>query len=86
MQARHQIFRQERTIARHADQPFDLRRVRRRPIEPGENAGERAGKIRHAVGDDRQAGIGKARRIAVGVDDDAARIAASGTRARVAGW
>ena len=30
-------------------------RVRRRPVEAGENAGERSGEIRHAVGDDRQA-------------------------------
>ena len=75
VQARHQIFRQERTIARHADQPFDVRRVRRRPIEPGENAGERPGKIRHAVGDHRQAGIGETRRIAIGVDDDRGCIA-----------
>ncbi len=44
--------------------------MRRRPVEPGKDAGERAGKIRHAVGDHRQAGIGKARRIAIGVDDD----------------
>ena len=71
MQPRHQIFRQKGTIARDAYEPFGSRRVRRRPIETGKNAGERAGKIRHAVGDHRQAGIGKAIRIAVGIDDDA---------------
>ena len=41
------------------------------PIEPGEDAGKRSGKIRHAVGNHRQAGIGETRRIAVGIDDDA---------------
>ena len=44
--------------------------MQRRPIQPRENAGERAGKIGHAVGDHRQLGVGKARRIAVGVDHD----------------
>ena len=45
--------------------------VRRRPVEAGEDAGERAGEIRHRVGDHRQAGVGEARGIAVGVDDQA---------------
>ena len=71
MQARHQILRQERTIARHADEPVAVRRMRGSPIETGKNAGQRSGKIRHAVGDDGQAGIGKARRVAIGIDDDA---------------
>ena len=60
--------------------------MRRGPVEPGEDAGERAGEIRHAVGDHRQPGVGKARRVAVGVDDDARRIAAAGvasTRSRI---
>jgi hypothetical protein len=42
-----------------------------RPIEAGENAGERTGEIGHAVGDHRQLGIGEARRVAVGVDQEA---------------
>ena len=45
--------------------------MRGRPVEPGEDAGERAGEIRHDVGHHRQAGIGEARGIAVGVEDDA---------------
>ena len=71
VQSRHQIGRQERAVARHACHPFALRRMRRRPIEPGENAGKRPGKIRHAIGHDRQTGIGKAGRVAVGVDHKA---------------
>ena len=44
--------------------------MRRRPIEPGQDAGERTGEIRHRVRHDRQAGVAKARRIAVGIEDD----------------
>src|SRR5215510_8962468 len=69
-QARHQIARQERTIARHARDVGNRRCVRGRPIEPGEDAGERAGKTRHCVRYHRQTGVGEARRIAVGVKDD----------------
>src|SRR6202166_3812067 len=74
MQACYQILRQERTIARYADEPFDCRRVLRRPVETSENAGKRSSEIRYAVGDDRQAGIGETRSIAVGIDDDAAAL------------
>src|ERR1700686_5406344 len=74
VQARPQILRQERTIARRADEPFDVWRACRRPIEARKNAGERPGEIRHAVGDHGQAGIGKARGIAVGIDDEASAL------------
>jgi hypothetical protein len=36
-----------------------------------QNAGQRSGKIGDAVGDDRQAERGKARRIAIGVENEA---------------
>jgi len=71
MQARDQIVWQERAIARHTGEPFTLRQMQRRPIQAGENAGEGAGETRHAVGDHRQLGIGKALRVAVGVDQEA---------------
>src|SRR4051812_25507674 len=41
----------------------------RRPVEPGEDPGERAGEIGHAVGDDRQAEPSETLRVAVGVED-----------------
>ena len=59
--------------------------LRRRPVEPGEDAGERAGEVWHRVGNDRQPELGKARRIAIGVEDDARRIAASAARSRARG-
>ena len=74
MQTRHQIPRQERTIAGHAHEPRDLRRFARRPVEAGKNAGERAGVIRHAIGDHGEAAIGKARRIAGGIEDEPAAL------------
>jgi hypothetical protein len=43
----------------------------RGPVEAGKDARERAGEIRHVVGYHRQPGVGEARRIAVGVEDDA---------------
>jgi len=70
VQSRYEIFGQKWTIAGHADEPLASRHLQRRPIETGENAGERACEIGHAVGDDRQLGIGKARRIAIGVDHE----------------
>src|SRR5262249_44023278 len=69
-QARHQIRRQERTIPRHARDVGNRGQVRRRPVEPGEDARERASKIRHRVRYHRQTGVGEARRIAIGVEDD----------------
>ena len=84
---RDQIARQERAIARHARHPCDFGPMRRGPVEPGEDAGERPGEVRHVVGDHRQAEAREARRIAVGVEDDARRIAASmRRRARDRGW
>ena len=43
--------------------------MRGRPVEGGEDAGERPRKARHVVGNHGQPEIGEARRIAVGVDD-----------------
>ena len=40
------------------------------PVEPGQNAGERAGMVRHVVGHHDAAGVGEAFGVAVGVDDD----------------
>src|SRR5476651_1615869 len=74
VQAFHQVVRQERAVARYAEQPFDAVVLRRQPVEPGQNAGERADKARHVVGYDGQACIGEALRIAIGVDDDAAAL------------
>ncbi len=45
--------------------------MRRRPVEPGEDAGERSREIRHAVGDDRQAEARKACGVAIGIEDEA---------------
>src|SRR3984957_20279982 len=74
MQARHQILRQEWTIARHTREPFNCGSMSGSPIKTGKNAGQRSGEIRHAVGDYRAAGIGEARGIAIGIDDDAAAL------------
>jgi hypothetical protein len=54
VQPRDQVARQERAIARYADDPGDIRPVRRNPIEPRPERRERSCEIRHAVGDDRQ--------------------------------
>src|SRR4029450_4127399 len=61
---------QERTIARHAYDVSDRRRMHRCPVEPGENASERAGEIRHGVSHHGKTGIGEARGIAVGIEND----------------
>ena len=53
------------------DEPFDVGRIRRRPVEARRGCPRAAGEIRHAVGDDRQPGIGETRRVAVGIEDDA---------------
>jgi len=45
--------------------------LRRQPVEAGENAGQGAGEIRHAVGNDLAAGVGESGGVAIGVDDDA---------------
>ena len=71
VQAFHQIVGQERAVARHAEQPFDAVVLLRQPVEPGEDAGERAGIARHVVGHDGAAGVGEALGVAIGVDDDA---------------
>src|ERR1039458_7684705 len=41
VQAFHQVVRQERAIARYAEQPLDAVVLCRQPVEPGENPGER---------------------------------------------
>ena len=86
MQARDQIARQERTIRGGAQHPGDLGPVGRGPVERRQNAGERSRKIRDAVGDDRQPEAGEPRRIAIGVEDRARRIAASAARSRAPEW
>src|SRR5580700_6034943 len=69
MQSRYKIARQERAVAGHAYHPGDVWRAPSRPIEAGENAGERARITWHAVGDDREPGVGEARKIAIGIED-----------------
>src|SRR5262249_49830562 len=61
---------EERTTPRRAREVGERRRMRGRPVEPGEDAGERAGKTRHCVRYHRQTSVGEARGIAVGVEDD----------------
>jgi hypothetical protein len=73
MQARHQVSRQERTIAWHADKPRDLRRILRRPIKAGQNSGERTGIFRHVVGNSRQSRRGGPD-VRVGIEDDTAAL------------
>ena len=70
MQPRDKVRGQERAIPGHADQPFDDRRVRRGPVETGENARQRSGIIGHAVGHDRQPGVGELGRLAVGAENE----------------
>ena len=71
MEPGNEIARQERAVAGHAHDPLDGGRVRRHPIEPGQDASERAGEARDVVGDHRKPETGKARDIAVGVDEQA---------------
>src|SRR5947207_1224854 len=71
MQAFDEIVRQERAITRYTDDPLDAAVLRRQPIEAGEDASQRACEIRHTIGHNGQAGIGKTLWITVGVDDDA---------------
>ena len=51
MQANDKIARQERTIRSGAQHQRCLGPVRRNPVQRRQNAGQRAGKIRYAVGD-----------------------------------
>jgi hypothetical protein len=74
VQTRHEIARQERTIRRGAQHPGNLRPVRRGPIEAGEDACERSGKILDRIRDHRQAKIRKSRRVAVGVEEQLAAL------------
>src|SRR5262245_51580118 len=70
VQAFDEIVRQKRTIAWYADDPLNSVLLLRQPVEAGKNSGQWAGKIRHAVGHDCQAGISKPLGIAVGIDND----------------
>ena len=70
LQPRHEIARQERTIRGGAQYPPDVRAVGRRPVERGEDAGERSRKILHRVGNDGQAERREPRRIAIGVENE----------------
>ena len=77
MQPRHEIARQERAVARHAR---DTRRcpARAPPPSRARRGCRRAGRRSPARSSahHRQAGVGEARRIAIGVEDERARIAA----------
>ena len=86
MQARDKVARQEWAIGCCAQNPCDVRTLRRGPVERREHAGERPGKTLHRVGDDRQFERGKTRRIAVGVEDRGRRIAGRAARSRGRGW
>ena len=86
VQALDQVVGQKRAVARHAEQPFDAVVLRGQPVEPGEDAGERPRIVRHVVGHDRAAGVGKARRVAIGVDDDVDALRPTGAPARGRGW
>ena len=44
--------------------------MRGRPVEPGENSRKRPGEIRHGVSHHGKTGIGEARGIAIGIEDD----------------
>jgi hypothetical protein len=70
VQARHKIAREKRTIRGRAQHPRNFRPVGGHPVEPGENAGERAREIRDRIGNDRQAETCKPLRIAIGVEDE----------------
>src|SRR5579884_3895281 len=74
VQPSHKIAGKERTVARHADEPGETGRMFGRPVQASKYASKWPGKIRHTVGNDGQTGIGKARGIAVGIDDDSAAL------------
>ena len=71
VQAGDEIARHERAIARHADHPFDGRRLTRHPVEPGQDAGERPGKARNVIRHDRTAIGREPGGVAIGIDEDA---------------
>src|SRR5688572_8129783 len=72
LEARDEVERQEGAVDRHAGHVAGLRRFTQRPGHAGVQAGERPCIALDAVGYDRQATTGKARRVAVSIDDDAA--------------
>ena len=68
-QSRDQIARQEGTVARGAENPLRFRPMDRSPIEPGQDSSQRSWIMLHGVGDDRQTERSKAKRIAIGVQN-----------------
>ena len=68
-QPRDQILGQERRVGREARDQGASGRVRGRPVERGQDAGERPGMARHAVGHHGQAVGCEARRVPVRVED-----------------
>ena len=71
-QAGDEVRGEERRVAGGGCDPARRGRVGGRPAHAGEDAGERADEAFNRVGDDGQAELGEAGRIAVGVDGDAA--------------
>ncbi len=71
MQPCHQVAREERAVAGGAEHPGDAGPVRRHPVEPGQDAGQRPGEPRDAIGRDRQGERREPRGIAIGIDDQA---------------
>lgn len=65
-----EIARQERRVRRDRQHPADLRPVDRDPFQRGEDAGERSGETLHRVRHHGQSKPGKARGVAVGIDDE----------------
>ena len=74
MQPDNEIARQERTVGGGAQHPRDVRPVGCGPVQRGEDAGERPREIGHVIGHDRQSERGKARGIAIGVEDQRAAL------------
>lgn len=66
-----EVRRQERRVGGGCDDIRHLRTLRVNVIHPRQNPGERTREALYAVGDDREAEGGKARRVAIGVDDEA---------------
>ena len=65
---RGEVGREKGGVARHADDEAGPGRRSLSPAQAGEHAGERPGEALDRVGDHRQAELGEARRVAVGVE------------------
>ena len=70
----HQIARHERRVGGKAGNPRKIRRMGLGPFESGEYARKGSGKARDLIAYDRQSKAGKPRRIAIGVENDAAHL------------